>query len=1262
MVDFPFYRIVFCQKAYAKFLSLDLKSRQRFLKALNNNQAIQHSSLVGLPHGFIRIRFNLFLRIIVRLVKLEKNLAMIVLDFVNHDQMDRGLFNIHINGNLIDINDIPESDIQDDSISVTSLIQINEIWLNQNLKNDIIADEINEKPLFFSIRDKNNFFETGVMFSEEQYHLIQGGLVNHMSPSILLEGGAGSGKTSVAICQALQHPNYHKIAYITYNQYLVDYTKKIAKELCQQKIPSNLYISSFINLLQKILGDSEKKQFSPGLRITKARFLNEWKGSRRLASIVWREIQQHIKGSLKAIDKPNKLISLEDYMQCGEEIEPDINREDIYREAERYQLNNEAKNYWDDLDLSIAILRIFNQNKILHLWDILYCDEAQDFTEIQLYLLLRFTKPRHNEPPAFFITGDPSQILNPSGFSWKRIKTILWHLREEYKENWSLDAYNEPKQFSLNFRSQADIVNLSNQVNRLRNLSAKPLFPFKIELGKPLVIYSSIKEVLRDRDVFGPWNAIIVANPQEENIVINQFSTNEIKSQRVFGITDVKGLEFQQVLVLDFFTTFHQWQNQNKLQAQGLLDYIENCLYVCITRAEQQLIFIESKECIYWNKQEIKNYIQSGNLRDFTKQIEQFFSTESKEDWINSAKEYEEKGQYAIAQENYSRGGDSINALRMKALLYEEEAQWQLAGNIWQELRQWDKALENYSKIELQSEAVINCQAEIYEILGEKEQNIDHYCQAAKLWQTIFQWQKATIAWDNIGEYGKAAQCQEKLENYWEAAQYYLRLHQYEKAAQVLEKGNYYQESAECYRKFNQFNKAENLLNKNKKIEFEKSKIEIIEKRINTNQNHIKSSIMKYNNLNQLLKNAKSLDSLSENLEIPKKFIESLIHPTFCFKYYDIFYVPRKQGKPRQIEAPLSPLIDTQWKLKNLIESQFNLSPYAYGYVKNRSCIDNARYHLGCNSLLNLDISDFFRSIRDYMIFELFKKSALTISDDLALWLTVIVSIPSQLQLKFDRNIFNFSSYEDSISDIIHAFHNHETFIDARFPVYRYLPHGSPCSPILSNLIFKNFDDVFADICHSYGCKYSRYVDDITISSTNNSIPSEILDSVLITGKRKFKKFKINQDIFNLLTENGFQINWKKFQYSEKNDRKIVNGIILGRTLKLSSNFIRELSAILIGCQKYGLTAVARQLNEKNSLFISKKYHTNVQQAKKRLPNDYLIFEDYPIYGLLSERWTELEISLDNTIRGKLSYVKSVYGERSKIYKYLSEMYKKISK
>ncbi|WP_161626159.1 reverse transcriptase family protein [Hugenholtzia roseola] len=79
------------------------------------------------------------------------------------------------------------------------------------------------------------------------------------------------------------------------------------------------------------------------------------------------------------------------------------------------------------------------------------------------------------------------------------------------------------------------------------------------------------------------------------------------------------------------------------------------------------------------------------------------------------------------------------------------------------------------------------------------------------------------------------------------------------------------------------------------------------------------------------------------------------------------------------------------------------------------------------------------------------------------------------------------------------------------------LPIGFPTSPLISNIVFKNLDEKIVEFANKEGLSYSRYADDILISS-NKKITTQNLNAFVY-----------------LIEKNGFKINFKKFKKVDKN-------------------------------------------------------------------------------------------------------------------------------
>ncbi|WP_419149760.1 reverse transcriptase domain-containing protein [Salmonella enterica] len=90
-------------------------------------------------------------------------------------------------------------------------------------------------------------------------------------------------------------------------------------------------------------------------------------------------------------------------------------------------------------------------------------------------------------------------------------------------------------------------------------------------------------------------------------------------------------------------------------------------------------------------------------------------------------------------------------------------------------------------------------------------------------------------------------------------------------------------------------------------------------------------------------------------------------------------------------------------------------------------------------------------------------------------------------------------------------------------------PQGAPTSPCLSNLVCKNLDAEISFLCEKLQVRYSRYSDDITISSTNTSFSrhnaQHIIDSIyIILNKYGFNPNKYKTKIIPPAQKNSVRI------------------------------------------------------------------------------------------------------------------------------------------
>jgi hypothetical protein len=115
------------------------------------------------------------------------------------------------------------------------------------------------------------------------------------------------------------------------------------------------------------------------------------------------------------------------------------------------------------------------------------------------------------------------------------------------------------------------------------------------------------------------------------------------------------------------------------------------------------------------------------------------------------------------------------------------------------------------------------------------------------------------------------------------------------------------------------------------------------------------------------------------------------------------------------------------------------------------------------------------------------------------------------------------------------------------------LPQGSPCSPIISDLITHAFDMRVIKLMKKYKCTYSRYADDLTISTNRIEFPKQLAyqfedgSSAWIPGKSIL-------DVFN---RSGFSFNHKKTRMQYRGSRQLVTGLIVNKKVNVRAEYYR---------------------------------------------------------------------------------------------------------
>jgi RNA-directed DNA polymerase len=268
---------------------------------------------------------------------------------------------------------------------------------------------------------------------------------------------------------------------------------------------------------------------------------------------------------------------------------------------------------------------------------------------------------------------------------------------------------------------------------------------------------------------------------------------------------------------------------------------------------------------------------------------------------------------------------------------------------------------------------------------------------------------------------------------------------------------------------------------------------------------------------------------LSQFFRLPIPELETLMNsPT-----YQHFTLEKKKGGQRHIQAPLGHLKSIQRKLNASLQVKYHaLKPaYVHGFVINPNSANkqcnialNASHHVCKKVVLNLDLKDFFSSISASRVKALFIAKHFAFPEEIATALALLCTYRGQL------------------------------------------PTGSPCSPVLSNFICLDMDNSLQVFAQSNGLIYSRYADDLTFSS------DQAIQQAMIEALRQ------------IIVQNGFQTNDKKYRLHTANRKQMVTGITVNEKVNVDRRFLKKTRAMLHDLQKNGLELATQKHFEGRAL------------------------------------------------------------------------------
>lgn len=215
-----------------------------------------------------------------------------------------------------------------------------------------------------------------------------------------------------------------------------------------------------------------------------------------------------------------------------------------------------------------------------------------------------------------------------------------------------------------------------------------------------------------------------------------------------------------------------------------------------------------------------------------------------------------------------------------------------------------------------------------------------------------------------------------------------------------------------------------------------------------------------------------------------------------------------------------------QFRILKLILERVDLPEYIYAFEKGKSIPEMAKIHTGKHVVISLDLKNFFESIKQTRVQELFQLM--------------------RFGEKPARELSELCTYKS------------------------FVPQGALTSPKLSNLITAcSFGPELKEFCDSHGYDLTIYADDVTISYNEPAGSPKDRSRQQVVNVLNFVRATVNKY--------GFWINSEKTKVMRPYQRQYVCGAVVNRKVNLRRTERNRLRGIVHNCECNGVEAESKK-------------------------------------------------------------------------------------
>jgi hypothetical protein len=540
------------------------------------------------PSKYFRAKLDIANRLLFKIINYKQQAYILILEVIRNHDYAKSRF---LQGAKITEEDILPSQItEDDDESFNVLSKSNSVYL------------------------LNKF----IVFDEQQEDIL------NCSLPIILIGSAGSGKTSVSLTKLRQIQG--KILYISLSNYLVSNAQKSYSAFNYINDQQDINFLSFHEFIETI-------KIPCGQAINDNIFL-KWFTKQNISKHYGigdgRELFEEFMGVITGSVLNEPYLSREEYQNLGikQSIFSFEQRQGIYDLFQKYFQFLKEENYYDTNIISSQYT-----NLVRPIYDAIIVDEVQDFTNSQLFFVLKSLKKQGQ----FLLCGDANQIIHPNFFSWSKLKSFF------YTENNFIED-KITKILTANYRNTPEVTELANRVLKFKNY-----YFGSVDKESHYLIKSTLQDKI---DIIKEVNVKTAKSTNYAILVLHEHHKDKakelFKSPLIFTVQEAKGLEYDNIIVYNFVSDEKNYIDITKGTDRSFLEadfkyarakdksdksleiykFYINALYVAITRSICNVYIIESNPSHKFLRLLGINEIQEINIE----------ATESsREDWQKEA-------------------------------------------------------------------------------------------------------------------------------------------------------------------------------------------------------------------------------------------------------------------------------------------------------------------------------------------------------------------------------------------------------------------------------------------------------------------------------------------------------------------------------------------------------------------------------------------------------------------------------------------------